>query len=189
VRLILGNRRSRPARSESHVYFAASRHRRARGRPEDVAGDQEHGRRKHGSLARGPRRPDQAWSAATAVPHRRRRAGIGEGACRRQIRRRCCSGRCSPPVRSTCARSMAGTPWQQSPSISQLTSLPDPVLFKCRRSRHRIPTQLATAPQQKLPGSHRPAPFSWTAHSTGRAVGACVRLRHRPAKINPGGRA
>ena len=36
-----------------------------------------------GSLARGPRRPDQAWSAATAVPHRRRRAGIGEGACRR----------------------------------------------------------------------------------------------------------
>ena len=59
------------------------RHRRARGRPEDVAGDQEHGRRKHGSLARGPRRPDQAWSAATTVPHRRRRAGIGEGACRR----------------------------------------------------------------------------------------------------------
>src|SRR4029077_12474294 len=48
--------------------------------------------------------------------------------CHRQIRRRCCSGRCSPPVRSTCARSMAGTPWQQSPSINQLTSLPDPVL-------------------------------------------------------------
>ncbi len=76
------NRRSRPARSESHVYFAASRHRRARGRREDVAGDQEHGRRKHGRLAR-LYLTDQAWSAATAVPHRRRRAGIGEGACRR----------------------------------------------------------------------------------------------------------
>ena len=56
--------------------------------------------------------------------------------CHRQIRRRCCSGRCSPPVRSTCARSMAGRRLQQSPSISQLTSLPDRVLSKCRRSRH-----------------------------------------------------
>ena len=43
--------------------------------------------------------------------------------------------------------------------------------------------------QQKLPGSHRPAPFSWTTHSTGRAVRACAKLRHRPTKINPGGRA
>ena len=34
------------------------------------------------SLALGPRRPDQAWPATTAVPHRRRRARIGEGACR-----------------------------------------------------------------------------------------------------------
>ena len=39
------------------------------------------GGREHGSLARGPRRPDQAWSAATAVPRSSRRAGIGEGAC------------------------------------------------------------------------------------------------------------
>lgn len=36
--------------------------------------------------------------------------------------------------------------------------------------------------QQKLPGSHRPAPFSWTAHSTGRAVRACAKLRHRRRK-------
>ena len=56
--------------------------------------------------------------------------------CHRQIRRRCCSGRCSPPVRSTCAGSMAGRPWRQSLSIRQLTSLLDRVLSKCRRSRH-----------------------------------------------------
>ena len=53
---------------------------------------------------------------------------------------------------STCARSMAGTRWQQSPSITQLTSLPDRVLSKCRRSRHRIPTQLATAPGKERRG-------------------------------------
>jgi hypothetical protein len=33
-----------------------------------------------------------------------------------------------------------------SPSISQLTSPPDQVLSKCRRSRHPIPTPIATAP-------------------------------------------
>lgn len=54
----------------------------------------------------------------------------------RQILRRCCSGRCSPPVRSTCARSMAGRRLQQSRSISQLTSLPERVFSKCCRSRH-----------------------------------------------------
>ena len=48
----------------------------------------------------------------------------------------CCSGRCSIPGRSTCARSMVGTRSQQRPSISQLTSLPDSVLSKCRRTRH-----------------------------------------------------
>jgi len=32
------------------------------------------------------------------------------------------------------------------PSVSQLTSRPDSVLSKCRRSRHPIPTQIATAP-------------------------------------------
>ena len=76
------HRRSRPARSKSHVNLAACRHRRTCGRPEGVARDQEHGRRKHRSLALGPRRPDQAWPATTAAPHRRRRARIGEGACR-----------------------------------------------------------------------------------------------------------
>jgi hypothetical protein len=31
-------------------------------------------------------------------------------------------------------------------TIGQLTSRPDSVLSKCRRSRHPIPTQIATAP-------------------------------------------
>src|SRR5262249_39303339 len=67
--------------------------------------------------------------------------------CRRQKRQRCCSGRCSPLVRSTCARLMVGRRWPQSPSINRLTSPPDRILSKCRRSRHQIPTPLATAPE------------------------------------------
>src|SRR5215470_13223608 len=70
--------------------------------------------------------------------------------CRRQKRQRCCSGRCSPPVRSTCARLMVGRRSPQSPSINRLTSPPDQILSKCRRSRHQIPTLLATAPWRDL---------------------------------------
>src|SRR5262245_43693818 len=69
--------------------------------------------------------------------------------CRRQKRQRCCSGRCSPLVRSTCARLMVGSPSPHSPSISRLTSPPDQILSKCRRWRHQIPTPLATAPEPK----------------------------------------
>ena len=48
----------------------------------------------------------------------------------------CCSGRCSLPARSTCARSMAGRRSPQAPSISQLTSPPD-TITSCRwRLRH-----------------------------------------------------
>jgi transposase-like protein len=43
----------------------------------------------------------------------------------------CCSGRCSPPARSTCARSMAGRRSPRRPSISQLTSPLDPIT-SCR---------------------------------------------------------
>src|SRR5215471_4933980 len=68
--------------------------------------------------------------------------------CRRQKQQRCCSGRCSPLVRSTCARLMVGRRSPQSPSISRLTSPRDRILSKCRRSRHRIPTPLATAPSR-----------------------------------------
>src|SRR5262249_28767766 len=70
--------------------------------------------------------------------------------CRRQKRQRCCSGRCSPLVRSTCARLMVGRRSPQSPSINRLTSPPDQILSKCRRSRHQIPTPLATAPGRTL---------------------------------------
>src|SRR5262245_29016563 len=48
----------------------------------------------------------------------------------------CCSGRCSPPVKSTCARSMAGRRSPQRPSIRQLTSPPE-TISSCRwRLRH-----------------------------------------------------
>ena len=46
----------------------------ARGRPEGIARDQEHGRRKRRGIARCPRRSHQARSATARVPHRPRRA-------------------------------------------------------------------------------------------------------------------
>src|SRR6266536_3728865 len=58
--------------------------------------------------------------------------------CHRPIRRRCCSGRCSRPVRSICARLMVGRPSPQNPLINRLTSPPDSLTSKCRRSRHTI---------------------------------------------------
>src|SRR6266567_4053541 len=51
---------------------------------------------------------------------------------------------------------MVGRRLQPSPSISRLTSRPDKILSKCRRSRHRIPTPLATAPSL----SEKPSQFS-----------------------------
>src|SRR6266536_2078823 len=75
--------------------------------------------------------------------------------CHRLIPQRCCSGRCSPLVRSTCARLMVGRRLPPSPSISRLTSRPDRVLSKCRRSRHPIPTPLATAPPRDRRGHDR----------------------------------
>ena len=47
----------------------------------------------------------------------------------------CCSGRCLPQARSTCAKSMAGRRSPQSPSISQLTSQPETIPSCDRRSR------------------------------------------------------
>ncbi len=70
------HRRSCPARSKSHGNLAACRDRRARRRPEGIACDQEHGRGKHRSLARGPRRSHQARPAPAAVPDRRCAAGL-----------------------------------------------------------------------------------------------------------------
>jgi putative transposase len=56
--------------------------------------------------------------------------------CRRPIPLRCCSGRCSPQDRSTCARSMVGRPSPQSPSISRLTLQPETIPSCYRRARH-----------------------------------------------------
>jgi hypothetical protein len=55
--------------------------------------------------------------------------------CSRQTRPPYCSGRCSPPARSTCERSMVGKPLPQIPSISKLTSQLDPLPSICRRQR------------------------------------------------------
>src|SRR6266446_532797 len=82
--------------------------------------------------------------------------------CRRPIRRQCCSGRCSPLVKSTCARLTVGRPSPpHNKAINRLTSPPDSVLSKCRRSRQQIPTQFATAPHEdrgdceRQPGQHQ----------------------------------
>src|SRR5262249_57428737 len=70
--------------------------------------------------------------------------------CRRPIRRQCCSGRCSPLVKSTCARLTGGRPSPpHNKAINRLTSPPDSGLSKCRRSRHQIPTQFATPPTDR----------------------------------------
>src|SRR5665213_2161618 len=49
---------------------------------------------------------------------------------------RCCSGRCSPPVRSTCARWMVGRRSPQNPLISRLTLPPETIPSCYRRMRH-----------------------------------------------------
>ena len=69
--------------------------------------------------------------------------------CHRQIPPRCYSGRCLPPARSTCARSMAGRRSPQSPSINRLTSQPETIPSCYRRSRH--------AEFQPHHGRHHPA--------------------------------
>src|ERR1700745_1334802 len=99
-----------------------------------------HGCRQVSGEAREQRTPSSVCTKSSSGGSRRRPC------CRRQKRQRCCSGRCSPLVRSTCARLMVGRRSPQSPSINRLTSPPDQILSKCRRSRHQIPTPLATAP-------------------------------------------
>src|SRR6516164_2213237 len=99
-----------------------------------------HGCRQVSGEAREQRTPSSVCTKSSSGGSRRRPC------CRRQKRQRCCSGRCSPLVRSTCARLMVGRRSPQSPSINRLISPPDQILSKCRRSRHQIPTPLATAP-------------------------------------------
>src|SRR5665647_1158337 len=56
--------------------------------------------------------------------------------CRLQTPLPCCSGRCLPLVRSTCARSMVGRRSPQSPLISPLTLQPETIPSCYWRSRH-----------------------------------------------------
>src|SRR5476651_2032960 len=55
--------------------------------------------------------------------------------CRQPTPLRCCSGRCWPQDRSTCARSMVGRPSPQNQSICRLTLLPETILSCSRRMR------------------------------------------------------
>jgi hypothetical protein len=66
--------------------------------------------------------------------------------CHLRTLRRCCSGLCSLPARSTCARSMAGKRSPPSPSISQLTSPLDQIASSRWRSRSEF---------QPLSGRHQ----------------------------------
>ena len=81
VRLILdGTVGARAARQKGDVDLAAGGARRARRRPEGAAGDQEHGRRERGGLARFARRSRHARLANAGARHRRWRRRPGEGA-------------------------------------------------------------------------------------------------------------
>jgi len=61
---------------------------------------------------------------------------------------RCYSGRCLPPARSTCARSMAARRSPQSPSINRLTSQPETIRSVTGDRANRIPKTSRAAPSQ-----------------------------------------
>src|SRR6202011_4498007 len=58
----------------------------------------------------------------------------------------CCSGRCSPQDRSPCARSTDGRPSPRNQTIRSLTSPHDRIALCHPKTRHPIPTQVATGP-------------------------------------------
>ena len=66
--------------------------------------------------------------------------------CRRPILLRCCSGRCSPQDRSTCAKLTVGRRLPQTPSINRLTSLLTRYSQLPEITSRRLPTHQATAP-------------------------------------------
>jgi putative transposase len=95
---------------------------------------------------------------------------------------------------------MVGRPSPQSPSISRLTSPPDQILSKCRRSRHQIPTPLATAPAamakkkrhsrveiaSKLAQANDLATQGKLQSEIARTLGVSVMTLHRWRKAPPG---
>ena len=67
--------------------------------------------------------------------------------CHRPTPRRCSSGRCSPPARSTCEKSTVGKRSPPNPSITQLTSPLDQIASMPRGDCvTQIPTAFRTAP-------------------------------------------
>ena len=72
--------------------------------------------------ARGQRTRSSVYTRSSSDGSKRRPC------CHRPILLRCCSGRCSPQDRSTCAKLTVGSRLPQTPSINRLTSLPDSVL-------------------------------------------------------------
>src|SRR6266436_5620763 len=105
-----------------------------------IASSPSRGCRRANGAAPGPQMRSSVCTKSSSDGSRRRR-------CCHQLRQpRCCFGRCSLPARSTCERLTVGGRFPKYPSVSQLTSRPDSVLSKCRRSRHPISTHIATAP-------------------------------------------
>ena len=77
----------------------------------------------------GPPTPSSGCTRSSSDGSRRRPF------CHRPTLPPCCSGRCSPPARSTCARSTAGKRSLPSPLINQLTSPLDQIASSYRRMR------------------------------------------------------
>ena len=85
-------------------------------------------------------RPSQWRSVRTTKAIEQLHESSSDGSRRRPFCHRltlppCCSGRCSPPARSTCARSTAGKRSLPSPLINQLTSPLDQIASSYRRMR------------------------------------------------------
>lgn len=87
------------------------------------------GCRQASGAARAPRMQSSDCTRNSSEGSRRRPC------CRRRTPLPCCSGRCWPPARSTCTRSMVGRRSPQSPSVSQLTSQLD-TISSCYRKLH-----------------------------------------------------
>ena len=69
--------------------------------------------------------------------------------CRHRRPRRCCSGRCSPPGRSPCARSTAGKRSPPSQPNRSLISLPNPLTSSWRPRRRHFQHDLIRHPHSR----------------------------------------
>jgi hypothetical protein len=83
-----------------------------------------------------PPTPSSGCTRSSSAGSRRRLC------CHRPTPQRCCSGRCLPLARSTCAKLMADKRSLPSPSISQLTSPHDQITSRRWRSRRVNPNHI-----------------------------------------------